>query len=74
MLGNLLFDPAKKKRPMRVAGFMSGSGTNIKKIIARSEELKSEGKELFEVVFLFSDTENHEKCKIAEIAAKNDIP
>ena len=30
-----LFDPKEKGRPMRVAGFMSGSGTNIIKILEK---------------------------------------
>ncbi len=66
--------PANLERPLRVAGFMSGSGTNIKKILARVEELKKEGKNLFELVFLFSDKDDPETCKIAQIASEQDIP
>lgn len=53
---------------------MSGSGTNIKKILARERELKDENRPLFEIVVLFSDKENLEKCKIVEIAEENEIP
>ena len=37
------FDPKIQKRPMRVAGFMSGSGTNIIKIIENQIKYKKEG-------------------------------
>jgi len=37
----LLYDPQKHPdSPMRVAGFMSGSGTNIRKILEKEQELK----------------------------------
>jgi folate-dependent phosphoribosylglycinamide formyltransferase PurN len=51
-----LFDPAEKKRPMRVAAFMSGSGTNIVKLLEREKKLKAEeGASPFRVIFIFSD-------------------
>ena len=51
-----LFDPTTMKRPMRVAAFMSGSGTNIRKLLAHGEALdRQEGKAPFEIVFVFSD-------------------
>ncbi|MFX1453340.1 MAG: hypothetical protein ACFFCM_21075, partial [Promethearchaeota archaeon] len=37
------FDPEIQKRLMRVAGFMSGSGTNIIKIIENQIKYKKEG-------------------------------
>ncbi len=51
-----LFDPAKKKRPMHVAGFMSGSGTNIRKLLELQRRLESskEGSP-FRLAFIFSD-------------------
>jgi folate-dependent phosphoribosylglycinamide formyltransferase PurN len=51
-----LFDPDSAGRPMRVAGFMSGSGTNIVKLIEREKFLRAEeGVPCYEVVFIFSD-------------------
>jgi phosphoribosylglycinamide formyltransferase 1 len=72
----LLYDPRKyPNRPMRVAGLMSGSGTNIRKIIEKERELKQrEGKSLYELVFLFSDVADPAKCKIREIAAEYKLP
>lgn len=66
----LLYDPQKHSgRPMRVAGFMSGSGTNIRKILEKQLELnQQEGQSPYELVVLFSDIEDSEKCKIRTIA------
>jgi folate-dependent phosphoribosylglycinamide formyltransferase PurN len=51
-----LFDPGRAGRPMRVAAFMSGSGTNIRKLLERQEAVRrEEGTPPFEVVFIFSD-------------------
>jgi len=51
-----IFDPDEAGRPMRVAAFMSGSGTNILKLLERERELREqEGAPPFEVVFIFSD-------------------
>lgn len=51
-----LFDPRQAGRPMRVAAFMSGSGTNILRLLEREKALRdAEGASPFEVVFLFSD-------------------
>ncbi len=51
-----LFDPTRAGRPMRVAAFMSGSGTNVVKLLERESDLRTEeGKSPFEVVFIFSD-------------------
>jgi folate-dependent phosphoribosylglycinamide formyltransferase PurN len=56
MSQQLLFDPSKTNRPMRVAGFMSGSGTNIQKLLELERTLRREtGSSPFEVVFIFSD-------------------
>ena len=63
-----IFDPQTAARPMRVAAFMSGSGTNIKKLIEQEMVLReSEGKSPFEVVFIFSDRSDG-KCAGEKIA------
>jgi folate-dependent phosphoribosylglycinamide formyltransferase PurN len=69
-----LFDPKKKGRPMRVAGFMSGSGTNIVKLIERERTLRvQEGKPPFEIVFIFSDRSD-DFCNGESIACEAGIP
>ncbi|MHA1377636.1 MAG: phosphoribosylglycinamide formyltransferase [Candidatus Helarchaeota archaeon] len=87
------FDPNIKRRPMRVACFMSGSGTNVIKIIEHQiqsikevDKVKSYPKKVknstdffhkgapFEVVFLFSDRTDFNKCKVEKISKKYKIP
>ena len=46
-----IFDPAGRGRAMRVAAFMSGSGTNIRRLL----EMPDPG---FEVAFIFSDRQD----------------
>ena len=68
------FDPEKTKRPMRVAAFMSGSGTNITKLIGLEKELRAkEGVSPFEVVFVFSDRSDG-TCSGEKIAHENSLP
>lgn len=51
-----IYDPKSKGRPMRVAAFMSGSGTNIRKLLEHQHKLEQErGSAPFEVRFIFSD-------------------
>lgn len=51
-----IFDPEKAGRPMRVAGFLSGSGTNIRRLLDHQRLLeRAEGTPPFQVIFLFSD-------------------
>jgi folate-dependent phosphoribosylglycinamide formyltransferase PurN len=69
-----LFDPKKMGRPMRVAAFMSGSGTNIIKLMEREKSLLAEkGSSPFEVIFIFSDRSDG-SCKGEEIAYRYGIP
>lgn len=69
-----IFDPQKMRRPMRIAAFMSGSGTNIKKLLAWQKKLEErEGKSPFEVIFIFSDRSDG-KCVGEEIALDNGLP
>lgn len=70
----VIFDPHHLKRPMRVACFLSGSGTNATKIIERQGELDREGERPYEVVLLFSDTEDPDKCRIRDISEDYAVP
>jgi folate-dependent phosphoribosylglycinamide formyltransferase PurN len=69
-----IFDPEKTARPMRVAAFMSGSGTNIIKLIEKEKALKA-GKTAspFEVIFVFSDRSDG-ACTGEKIALDNGLP
>ncbi len=69
-----LFDPEQKGRPMRVAAFMSGSGTNIIKLIEREKSLRAKTGPLpYEVVFIFSDRSDG-SCQGEKIAYDTGIP
>ncbi|MEW6669447.1 MAG: formyltransferase family protein [Thermodesulfobacteriota bacterium] len=69
-----LFHPEKAGRPMRVAAFMSGSGTNIVRLLERETALKAEeGTSPFEVVFIFSDRSDG-SCRGEAIACGHGIP
>jgi len=69
-----LFDPKKKSRPMRVAGFLSGSGTNIVRLIEREKTLRAkEGTPPFEIIFIFSDRSDG-SCFGESIACDTGIP
>lgn len=69
-----IFDPKAAGRPMRVAGFMSGSGTNILRLLEREKLLKArEGVSPFEVAFIFSDRSDG-SCYGESIACDTGIP
>ena len=69
-----IFDPKKAGRPMRVAGFMSGSGTNIRKLLEHQKRLEEEeGSSLFEVIFIFSDRSDG-LCQGEKIAYEYGLP
>lgn len=51
-----IFDPQTAGRPLRVAAFMSGSGTNIMRLLEHEAKLREqENTAPFETVFIFSD-------------------
>lgn len=57
---------------MRVAGFMSGSGTNLKRILEHQERLRGEGgAPPYEVVVIFSDSTESSALRIGR---EYDIP
>jgi folate-dependent phosphoribosylglycinamide formyltransferase PurN len=59
---------------MRVAAYMSGSGTNIIKLLDREKMLKDkEGSSPFQVIFIFSDRSDG-ACRGEKIACENGIP
>lgn len=62
----LIFDPDAAGRPMRVAAFMSGSGTNITKLLETAEAG-------YEISFIFSDRADG-KCRGQEIAREYGLP
>lgn len=69
-----IFDPAKKGRRMRVATFMSGSGTNIRRLLERQEELEAaKDGAPFRVLFLFSDRSDG-RCAGEKIAWEYGLP
>lgn len=69
-----LFDPLAAGRPMRVAAFLSGSGTNIRRLIEHRGKLATGGRTApFEIIFLFSDrSDGH--CAGEKIALENGLP
>jgi len=66
MAGKPIFDPTQAGRPLRVAAFMSGSGTNVIKLLEAPDAS-------YEVAFIFSDTAT-DKCRGQEIARRFDLP
>ncbi len=68
------YDPNQNKGPMKVAAFMSGSGSNIKMLLKKEQELiKDKGSSPFHVVFIFSDRSDG-KCQGEKIALENGLP
>ncbi|MBI2631444.1 formyl transferase [Candidatus Pacearchaeota archaeon] len=65
-----LYNPERGK--MRVAGLMSGSGSNLRKIIEHEKSLEEEnGRSPYQVIVIFSD---NPLSKVDEIGAKHKIP
>ena len=69
-----IFDPDEHERPMRVAAFMSGSGTNIMRLLEHEKALgEQDGRSPFETVFIFSDRADA-VCAGEKIALENGLP
>ena len=69
-----IFDPQTKGRSMRVAAFMSGSGTNVIRLLEREKELEKElGGSPFHIIFIFSDRSDGRSAG-EKIALDNVIP
>jgi folate-dependent phosphoribosylglycinamide formyltransferase PurN len=69
-----IFDPNAQGRAMRVAAFLSGSGTNVLRLIELQRKLAREhSASPFEVVFLYSDRSDR-ACAGEEIARENGLP
>jgi len=71
----LIFNPVERT-PMKVACFMSGSGTNTRKIIERSEE----GDSAYMVVLIFTEVRDdrltrrgEKRCRAKDIAGEHGI-
>lgn len=66
----LIHDP--DKGPLKIIGLMSGSGSNLRKILEKEQELKEKkGKFLYKIVAVFSDTYHSKAC---ELGKEFDIP
>jgi len=69
-----LFDPERAGRPMRVAAFLSGSGSNIRRLIEHWKKLQAKEKTApFEVVLLYSDRSDG-SCAGESIAHEYALP
>jgi len=66
-------DDTSSERPVRICGFISGSGTNLKHIIEHQHELQEKGlrKRLYEVVLIFTDNKD---SRAGEISTEHGIP
>lgn len=58
------------KDPMRVAALMSGTGSNLRRIL----EFQQQNPSLLKVVMIFTDTADGEVCKAKEIASEYSVP
>lgn len=76
MNSHLIYTPGDREK-MRVACFVSGSGTNARKIIERSHKLDSS----YEVALIFTDVRDDryyksgkKRCRAKDIAQEHSIP
>ena len=69
-----VFNPEERGRPMRVAAFMSGSGTNIMRLLELEKALGAQdGRSPFETVFIFCDRSDGVSAG-EKIALENGLP
>ena len=69
-----MFDPKHRPEPMRIACFMSGSGTNVVKII--ENQLRKGSDCPYRVVLIFTDVfdPSNQKCRAQSISSEHQIP
>ena len=78
----LLYDPGVEGLPMKVACFMSGTGTNVVKIIEHQLSYESRGERCpYEVVLIFTDVKDErvdrtgeKRCYARDIAERFHLP
>ncbi len=63
----LLYTP--KNEPMRIAAFMSGTGSIVRKIL----EYQKQHAQLFKVVMIFTDTADESSCNARKIAEEHKV-
>jgi len=61
-------------RPARVAAFMSGSGTNVRKLLELQNQLDERGTSPFRVVVIATDNSNPKECNARKISDEYDLP
>jgi folate-dependent phosphoribosylglycinamide formyltransferase PurN len=68
-----MFDPAIRPKPMRIACFMSGSGTNVTKIL--ENQLRKAENCPYKVVLIFTDVfdPSNQRCRAQSIASTHHI-
>ena len=68
-----MFDPSIRQKPMRIACFMSGSGTNVIKIL-ENQQTRTENPP-YKVVLIFTDVfdPSNQKCRAQSIASTHHI-
>jgi len=70
-----IFDPEKEKESMKVAAFMSGSGTNVIRLLEKQRDLEKHesGGSPFRLCFIFSDRSD-QQSQGEQIAREGGIP
>jgi len=68
-----IFDPNRRSKPMRAACFMSGSGTNVVKIL--ENQLQKGNGCPYKIVLIFTDVfdPSNQKCRAQSISAEHQV-